>query len=44
MKVTVIWSSPNKDGLTASAVYWSEMTECFKAFVDRLRRQAGKRL
>lgn len=106
MKVTVIWSSPNKEGLTASAknnfieglknkgveineiqlnkkkiencracgngwgtcrsegkcmlkddfseiyaqlkdsdgivfvsaVYWSEMTECFKAFIDRLRR------
>ena len=110
MKVSVIWSSPNKDGLTAtaknnfieglkkrgaesgveieeihlnkmklehcracgngwgscrtegkcilkddfsqiysklkesdgivfiSAVYWSEMTECFKAFIDRMRR------
>lgn len=112
MKVAVVWSSPNKDGLTASAkerfiaglrsagveideihlnsmklehckacgngwgtcnktgtcviaddfediyqritaadgiafvsaVYWSEMTECMKAFIDRLRRcEATKR-
>ena len=27
------------DGIVwISAVYWSEMTECFKAFFDRLRR------
>ena len=89
-KVAIIWSSPNTDGLTASAkdqfmrglsnagaqvqeihlnrqsiehcracgngwgtcnkqgtcvirddfaaVYWSDITECFKAFFDRLRR------
>ena len=30
------------DGIVwISAVYWSEMTECFKAFFDRLRRCEG---
>ena len=29
----------NADGIVwISAVYWSDMTECFKAFFDRLRR------
>lgn len=29
----------NSDGIVfVSAVYWSDMTECMKAFIDRLRR------
>ena len=32
-------SLSNSDGIVfISAVYWSDMTECFKAFFDRLRR------
>lgn len=32
-------SLSNADGIVwISAVYWSDMTECFKAFFDRLRR------
>ena len=32
-------SLANADGIVwISAVYWSDMTECFKAFFDRLRR------
>ncbi|MCQ2536754.1 MAG: flavodoxin family protein [Lachnospiraceae bacterium] len=32
-------SLKNADGIVfVSAVYWSEMTECMKAFIDRLRR------
>ena len=32
-------SLANADGIVwITAVYWSDMTECFKAFFDRLRR------
>lgn len=36
---TIYKSLAEADGIVwVSAVYWSDMTECFKAFFDRLRR------